>query len=64
MLYIVIGIFCAIYGIRYALDPMDSLKKKFKDEEIPKASVYTARISGVVIAAAGVVIAVVNYIKL
>ena len=64
MFYIIIGIFCIVYGIMYAANPMKSLEKKYMGDDIPKIAVRTARISGVVIAIVVAVVAVYNFIQL
>ena len=64
MFYIFLGVFCVVYGIMYAANPMKSLEKKYAGDEVPKIAVRTARISGVVIAAVGAVVAVYNFIQL
>ena len=63
MFYILVVIFSLVYGIWYAINPMPSLQKKYKDEEVPQLAVRTARISGVVIAVVGVVCIVANVIR-
>ena len=64
MFYIFLGIFCVLYGIMYAANPVKSLEKKYAGDEVPKIAVRTARISGTVIAIVGAVVAVTNFIKL
>lgn len=64
MFYMFLGIVCAVYGILYAVNPMKSLEKKYKGDEVPKIAVRTARISGVVIALIGAAAAVYNFIQL
>ena len=63
MFYILVGVAALVYGVLYAKDPMPTLKKKYKDEEVPKVAVTTARISGVVLSIAGIVCIVINAMK-
>ncbi len=42
-----------VYGIWYAVNPMASLRRKYRGEEVPKTAIQTARIAGAVIAVLG-----------
>ena len=51
---IVLLVCVVVYGVWYAVNPMASLRRKYRGEEVPKTAIQTARIAGVMIAVLGV----------
>ncbi|MGN0985496.1 MAG: hypothetical protein ACI4OU_03295 [Candidatus Enterenecus sp.] len=58
MLILLVDLFIFGYGLWYAINPIPSLKRKFREDEVPREAIRTAHIVGGVIAAVGLVCAV------
>jgi small-conductance mechanosensitive channel len=54
MIYLIAFLVIAVYGAWYAKDPMRSLRRKFGTDEVPKASIQTARVVGIALVVIGV----------
>ena len=58
MISLIIMLCVTVYGIYYAVNPMPSLKRKFKNRDVPRSTIRAARVSGVVLAVLGVAFSV------
>lgn len=58
MIWIVLSLLVAGYGIWYAINPLPYLQKRMNRKDVPQKSVRTARIVGVTLAAMGIISAV------
>lgn len=58
MVWMIVSLLVAVYGVWYAVNPLPYLQRRMKREDIPEHSVKTARIVGIVLAVLGATVAV------
>ena len=58
MIWMIVSLLVAVYGVWYAVNPLPYLQRRMKRKDIPEHSVKTARIVGIVLAVLGVAVAV------
>lgn len=58
MVWIVLSLLVAGYGVWYAINPVPYLQKRMNQKDVPEKSVKTARMVGVALAAMGIISAI------
>lgn len=64
MVTLIVSVFILGYGVWYAKNPLPYLRRRFGREDIPKTSVKTARIVGVILAVLGLAGVIWSAVKL
>ena len=57
MIWMIVSLLVAVYGVWYAVNPLPYLQRRMKRKDVPEHSVKTARIVGIVLAVVGVAVA-------